>query len=427
MNRKFLACTVSAAALSIGVATAAMAQTTTLNGGGSTLAQPTYTQEFNAYTSSAPTVLFSYDGVGSGGGTSAFLNNNIALFNSPTNQYGTIVGTTVTFGASDAYLSSSQVSSTGTYGLSPTDGPLIQIPMFGTPITFPFVNAGLTTIVGKKAPGLTITDAQMCGILSGQITNWSQLSSKATAGTIEVAYRSDGSGTTFLLTQHLNAVCTASNSSFPAYPVPVTKTFTQLFTGGTVPATFTGESGSALVQSYLLATPLSFGYLSPDYTSIAPKSPNTSSLAVASVVNGINGLAYAPTYANTNIGLENPGPGSTNASPPTTATTAADPLLWVPAVPQTNKGYSVVGYTNWFVSSCYSTANATMGKDLTSFLTKHFGTKSYQTIIENNGFSPLSSTAAAPYVAQIQNIFLTNKDGFNLNIDGPQCSAYAGR
>jgi ABC-type phosphate transport system substrate-binding protein len=426
MNRKFLACTVSAAALSIGVATAAMAATTTLNGGGSTLAQPTYTQEFNTYTSSAPTVLFSYDGVGSGGGTSAFLNNNIALFNSPTNQYGTIVGTTVDFGASDAYLSSSQVTSTGGYTLSATDGPLIQLPMFGTPITFPFVNAGLTTKVGsKKAPGLTITDAQMCGILSGQITNWSQLSSKATAGTIEVAYRSDGSGTTFLLTQHLNAVCTASNSSFPAYPVPITKTFTQLFTGGSVPTNFTGESGSALVQSYLLATPLSFGYLSPDYTSIAPKSANTSSLKVATVVNGINGVGYQPTVANTNTGLSNAGPGSTNATPPSTPTTAADPLLWVPSVPQTNKGYSIVGYTVWILSSCY--ADKTAGTDLDSFLKKHFATKSYQTLIENNGFSPLANTAAAPYVSAIDDDFLTNTSGYDLNIDGPQCSAYAGR
>jgi hypothetical protein len=85
----------------------------------------------------------------------------------------------------------------------------------------------------------------------------------------------------------------------------------------------------------------------------------------------------------------------------------------------------VVGYTNRFISSCY--ASTTAGSDIDNFLTKHFGTKSYQTIIENNGFSPLSSTAAAPYVAQIQNIFLTNKSGYNLNIDGSECSAYAGR
>jgi ABC-type phosphate transport system substrate-binding protein len=418
MNRKSLACTVSAAALSLFASSAAMAASTTLNGGGSTLAQPTYTQEFNTYTSSSPSVLFSYDGVGSGGGQSAFLTNNISLFNSPSNQYGTIVGTTVHFGASDAFLSSSQVNPNGTYPLSPTDGPLIQIPMFGVPITIPYVNAGLTT-------ALKLTDAQLCGVLSGQITNWSQLSPKATKGTIEVVYRSDSSGTTFLLTQHLNAVCTASNSSFPAYPVPVTKTFTQLFTGGTIPTTFTGESGSALVQAQLLATPLSFGYLSPDYTSIAPKSPNTSSLKVASVVNGINNVAYQPTVANVNTGLSNAGPGSTNATPPSTATNAADPLLWVPSVPQTNKGYSIVGYTVWILSSCY--ADKTAGTDINSFLKKHFATKSYQTIIENNGFSPLGNTSAAPYVTSINNDFLSNKSGYNLNIDGTQCSAYAGR
>ena len=418
MNRKSLACTVSAAALSFGVASAAMASSLTLNGGGSTLAQPTYQNEFNLFTQGTPTVLFSYDGVGSGAGQSAFLNNEISEFNSPSNQYGTIVGTTVHFGASDAFLNSTQVTSTGGYMLSNVDGPLIQLPMIGVAVTFPYVNSGLTRT-------LVLTDSQICGVLSGKLTNWNQIS-KGTPGTIQVVYRSDSSGTTFLTTQHLNAVCTSSNSSFPTLPVPITKTFASLFTNSTPPSNFTGESGSAAVASQLLATPLSFGYLSPDYTSIAPKSTNTTSLKVASVTNGINNVTYTPSVANTETGLTHAGPGSTDPTPPSTKVEAQNPLNWVPAVPQTNSGYSVVGYTTWEISSCYAVPAA--GKEIVAFLDDHFKVKAYQTLIENNGFSPLANTSAAPYVTAISDIFLNNKSGYNLNVgNATLCAGLAGR
>jgi ABC-type phosphate transport system substrate-binding protein len=415
MRAFLLAGAASIAALSF-AAPAAFAQSLTLNGGGGSGPQPIYDAEFAQFTSTTPTTLFSYDGIGAGGGQSAFLNNNIALFNQPSEQYGTIVGTTVHFAASDQGLTSSQISG---YTLAATDGPVIQVPTLGVGVTIPYVNAGLT-----KA--LTLSDAQLCGVLSGQITNWSQLSKKATAGTIEVVYRSDSSAQTYLLTQHLNAVCTASNSSFPVYPVLITKTFAQLFTSNKPPATFTGESGSAAQAAQLLATPLSFGYISPDWTSIAPKSSNTTSLKVASLINGINNIAYSPTVTNIEAGLENPGPGSANTTPPSTQSEAANQLLWIPTLPQTNKGYSIVGYSTWEVSSCY--ASATVGTNIINFLNDEYAVKTYQTIIKNYGYAPLSNTAAAPYITAVTNTFLNNKNGYNLNIDNATlCSGLAGR
>ncbi len=415
MRAFLLAGAASIAALSL-AAPPAMAQSITLNGGGGSGPQPIYDAEFNQYTSTTPTTLFSYDGIGAGGGQSAFLNNNISLFNQPTEQYGTIVGTTVHFAASDQGLSSSQISG---YTLASVDGPVIQVPTIGVGVTIPYVNAGLTKT-------LTLTDSQLCGVLSGLITNWSQLSSKATAGTIEVVYRSDSSAQTYLLTQHLNPVCTASNSAFPKLPVTITKTFAQLFTNNTPPAAFTGESGSAAQAAQMLATPLSFGYISPDWTSIAPKSSNTTSLKVADVVNGINNLAYAPTVTNIEAGLENAGPGSTNVTPPSTEAEAANQLLWIPTVPQTNKGYSIVGYSTWEVSSCY--ASKTVGTNIIDFLKDEYSVKTYQTIIKNYGYAPLSNTAAAPYVTAVTNTFLNNKNGYNLNIDNATlCKGLAGR
>jgi ABC-type phosphate transport system substrate-binding protein len=429
MNRKILAGSVFAAALSFGAAHAA---TLTLNTGGSSLAAPTYIammQKFNA-------TLFNYEAVGSGAGQKAFLGNNITYFeplsaSNPngyavgTLTYGTVVGTQVDVGASDAFLSSSQVTSTGGYTESSVDGPLIQIPTIATPITFAYNEAG-------EKSTLTLTDAQECGVLSGKINDWHTLVPAIKAGTtIQVVFRSDSSGTTFLTTQHLNAVCNSSNSSFPTYPVPVTKYFVSSTPSNnpvfaTAPADFTGESGSANVATQLVATANSIGYLSPDYTSIAPKSANTTTLKVASLVNASNGVAYTPSVANTETGLANPGAGASDTTPPTTLATAMNPLNWVPAIPVTTKGYPIVGYTTIELSSCY--ANKTAGTDLINFLIDTYKNSAYTTIITNNGFAPLTNTAAAPFATSIYNIFLTNTANYNLNVDNTTtCASYAGR
>jgi len=419
---------VAAAALSLGTA---HATTSTLNTGGSSLAAPTYIALYQLYTQSHSTILFNYEAVGSGGGQKAFLNNDITQFeNVPagTLTYGTIVGTQVDLGASDAALSATQLTNpaTGSYANSASDGPLIQIPTIGTPITVPYNESAQTS-------ALTLTDAQVCGVLSGKITDWHTLNSKIKAGTtIEVAYRSDSSGTTFLLTQHLNKVCNSSNSAFPTLPVPVTKYFFSTTASNdpvfltTPPANFTGESGSANVAAFLVATPNSLGYLSPDYTSIAPKSANTTSLKVASLVNASNNTAYQPTVANTQLGLAHAGAGATNSTPPSTKTAAMDPLNWVPLVPLTTSGYPIVGYTTVELSSCY--ANKAAGSAIIGLLTDTFGNSSYETIIKNNGFVTLSSSAASPYVQAVKADFLSNSSGYGLDIDDTTtCASLPGR
>lgn len=431
MNRKQLACSLLAVALSAGVAHA-KAVITTVNGGGSSLAYPPYTTDFAQYSSSKSNKdLFSYEAVGSGAGQNAFLNNDITYFEpvsssnthgyaAGTLTYGTIVGTEVDFGASDAFLSSSQLTNpaTGSYAQSSVDGPIIQLPTVGTPITIPFNESGVTS-------GLTLTDSQLCGVLSGKITDWHSLVPSIAAGTtINVVYRADSSGTTFLLTQHLNAACTSANSNF-SIPVPITKTFATEFS--TVPSNFTGESGSGGVAKQLVATANSFGYLSPDYTSIAPKSPNTTSLQVASLTNAVNNTAYSPTTANTTLGLANPGTGSTNGTPPATLAAAQNPLNWVPAIPQTTKGYPIVGYTTIDVSSCYSAS--TRGKLVIAILKdilKKSG--SYATNVTDDGFVPLANSGAAKFYTAVSNDFLSNKSGYNLDIDdATTCASYAGR
>jgi phosphate transport system substrate-binding protein len=428
MKLKQLACSVLAATMAAGAAHAAK---TTINGGGSSLAAPTYFLEFSKYTKATPSILFSYEAVGSGGGQTAFLNNDITQFqNVPagTLTYGTIVGTTVDFGASDAYLVASQLTNpaTGSYGLSAQDGPVIQFPTFGTPITMAYNES-------QQSGTLTLTDNQVCGILSGQITDWNTINPSIPAGTtINVVVRADGSGTTFLLTQHLNVACNAGNSSFPSYPVPVTKYFYNSSTKAsnyifnTLPGNFTGESGSANVAAQELATSDSFGYLSPDYTSIAPNSANTNSLAVASLVNATNGVAYSPTVANTETGLAHPGNGSVNFAPPASKTEAMNPLNWVPQIPQTKTGYPIVGYTTMLLSSCY--ASTTAGTALKTLFTDENTSAGYKALVMQDGFVPLANTAASPFVTAVDNTLLGNKSGYNLNVDNATtCASYAGR
>jgi ABC-type phosphate transport system substrate-binding protein len=439
MRYNYLTCGILAAALSLNAAHAASTPVT-LNGGGSSLAAPTFIAEFKAYSAAKSKVLFSYAAVGSGGGQNGFLNNNINYFlpyNASTNTvgyqpgtltYGTIVGTQVDFGASDAPLASSQLTNaaTGSYGTasegSAVDGPLVQIPTFGVPITFAYNQSALPN------DALTLNDAQICGVLSGKISDWNTLDAAIPAGTIiNVVYFSNSSGTTYLTTQHLNAVCNSANSNFVSYPVPITKTFSSDFAGGTVPPNFTGESASANVAIKLQATANSIAYLSPDYTSIAPNSPNTTSLQVASVTNGINSASYLPNVANTTLGLTNPGPGSSNPLPPATLSAAQNPLNWVPAIPQTTKGYPIVGYSTLELSSCY--ANKTAGKDLITFLKDQIQKSGpYETIITNNGFVPLLKSGAASFGKAVSNTFLSNKSGYDLDIDDASaCASYAGR
>jgi ABC-type phosphate transport system substrate-binding protein len=422
LNRFFYG--ISAAALSFGLA---HATTTTLNGGGSSAAAPTYIGMFQLYTAANPTILFSYEGVGSGGGQKAFLNNDITQFeNVPagTITYGTIVGTQVDFGASDAPLSATQLTNpaTGSYANSAADGPLIQIPTIGTAVAIAYNESAQTS-------ALKLTDAQVCGVLSGKITDWHTLNSKIPAGTtIKVAYRSDSSGTTFLLTQHLNKVCNTSNSNFPTLPVPATKYFYSTTASNnpvylaTPPGNFTGESGAANVAAYGVTTANSLVYITPDFTSIAPNSSNTTSLADASLVNATNGVAYSPSVTNTTTGLTNPGAGSTNTTPPSTKTTAADPLNWVPLIPVTTSGYPIVGYTTVELSSCY--ANKTAGSALISFFNDAYGSSAYTTIVKNDGSAQLPAAIEKAVKAD----FLGNTSGYNLNIDNTTtCASYTGR
>jgi ABC-type phosphate transport system substrate-binding protein len=349
-------------------ATGAMAQT--INGGGSSLAGPTYLGEFAEYNSqntSAP-ISFSYFTVGSGAAQTAFVNQTPSAFS-------LAAGSTIHFSASDAILPAN-LQTTWNSTLQATAGNLIQLPTIGTPITVP--------------------EAQVCGIFSGRINDVHTLNSAVPTGTtLSVVYRTDGSGTSFLLTQHLAAMCGTPTTASPITGVtePVTFSATTNFAGlfTTLPANFIGGNTSSNtstatpgVYQQVMSHSNVIAYLSPDYTRVAHvHATDTAYPLAASVTNRHSGLSVQPTWQNAQSALNTSTAGG------------------IPAVTDPSTGYPIVGYTTWDVATCYS--NSTIASELTTFLNDHYN-DSFDDTIENNGFTPVSSavySSATTLVASI--------------------------
>jgi phosphate transport system substrate-binding protein len=382
----------------------------TITGGGSTLASTTYVAQFGAY--SHPGITYDYFPSGSSAAQSAFLTNTSSLFggSAPT-------GVSVDFGASDATLTTAQIAAF----LTANPGhPLIQLPTFGTPITLPFNRAGKTSNGAE-----TLTNDQVCGVFSGQITTWNAIEGAAASPTITlaVAYRSDGSGTSFLLTQHLGATCNSTNSNFFNTGFPNagktsfggTTTFASLFPNSTVPANFIAGSGSPGVEAAVNNNANTIGYLSPDFTQIAPANNGAPGFPFVAKVGATAATAVLPDTPHTKTALGT-APLPTNVS---------DQTQWVPAVPNPSTGYPVVGYTTWEVASCY--ASASTGAAVVAFLKNLYNatdTAPGPTVfaqINNRGFVPVSgSSGTAPVLAgslaaDIVNTFLSGTGSLAIN------------
>jgi phosphate transport system substrate-binding protein len=443
-------------ALATGYAASASA-TTTLFGGGSSLAALVYDAQFATYSALVdPTTGFTYASRGSGAGQTAFFNNAVPssyLNTTPATQgdYGSpVLNGAVSFGASDATLNPTGTISIASWsdGTHPqgyaVSGPLLQLPTFGTPIAVVF---NLKASGQSNNGGLKLTDPQICGIFSGKITTWNDpalagITSVGTApsGTINVVFRLDNSGTTFLFTNHLKTVCTSSEvpASFthtdPVSGLTVTnfgynnptptvlsgggannasgQDFSGQFTNGTLPANITAAPNSNGIQAYVETTSNSIGYLSPDFTSIAAVNQGTSLPTVAAVKNTNNGVYYLPSVKSTIAALA-------TYTLPTDST--AQFVDYVPLVPNPASNYPIAGFTTWDVASCY--ANATVGTDAAGFLSAVYGSNlSVANQLSANGFAELPSA--------LSNLIKTNvfNAGGAHQIDSAAvCTGFTGR
>lgn len=156
----------------------------TLNGAGASFPAPLYQTWFSEIQQKYPGLKINYQSVGSGAGIEQYLSG------------------TVDFGASDAPLTDEERQQfVDEYGNDP-----IQVPMTGGLVTFAY-NL-------PEVENLQLTQDAYCGIVTGEVTQWdaepiasanpdAQLPSQS----INFVHRSDGSGTTFLFTNHINEVC----------------------------------------------------------------------------------------------------------------------------------------------------------------------------------------------------------------------------
>lgn len=126
-----------------------------------------YRQEYQQETGNS----FKYSSIGSGGGIRFFINQNVDVGSS------TLIPTPI---------EKSQME----------DG-LITIPTAGGAIAIVYNLQNVTT-------DIKLSRKQLAKIFTGEIGNWSQVSSRLPNKKIQVVTRSDNSGTTFLLTRYLN-------------------------------------------------------------------------------------------------------------------------------------------------------------------------------------------------------------------------------
>ena len=213
-----------AAALVLGVSASAQAATQ-LSGAGATFPAPLYQRWAVEYNKLNPDVQVNYQSVGSGAGVKQF------------------TAGTVDFGASDAAMSDEEIAAVGKG--------VVMIP----------ATAGIE-VFAYNLPGidnLKLSREAFVGIYLGTITNWNdEAIAKHNPGVelpdmpINVAYRSDGSGTTYVFTQHLSAVSPEFNDE-----VGVDKSVT--FPVGV------GGKGNEGVTALIKQSPGTIGYVEYGY------------------------------------------------------------------------------------------------------------------------------------------------------------------
>jgi len=411
---------------------------TDIYGGGSSLAAPTIRLWGDYYgvalppdAQGAPNGLavnpdyqYYYASVGSGAGQNAFLSqtsSTVAPSSSP--EYCANGVTTCypypgwEFSASDAIFTAEQTSCYDDGGecsstltlpaaVEPVRGQYLELPILDTDITFFYNPSGQTVPAG----GLNLSRNTYCGIWEGTTTSWADPTITADNGGVVVSnqnitrvVRSDSSGSTDLVTNHLNTVC--QNLANPAFD----------WTGG-VGQTITWPAGSPVdsgkggsgVVSEVNSVAGSIGYVGPSY--------------VAPVVSG--GL---PT-----INLQNQYYFAKNSetfiTPTITSTTAAfkgvavgsnpdDPYdlgVLVPN-PTGETAYPIVGNTWLLIYQCYpKSAQRTAVTDFVKWYattTTSSGPTPADSILNAEGEAPITNTWKGDVKADMPDVYVGPKSG----------------
>ncbi|WP_373526037.1 substrate-binding domain-containing protein [Nostoc sp.] len=228
-----------------------------------------------SYGPVSASTTFRYAPVGSGAGLTALFTQTPPPVPAGTPALNNLtILPPVSFAVSDDPLTGTQVEQlvSGT----PNSGRVVQVPVIGVGIALAFNRTGLNI----PAAGLRLSRPTYCAILNGSITNWNDARIRndnggviiATNRSLTVVRRSDNSGSTFVLSTHLNTACkTAATPGLPAASVWNRGAGT-ISVAGTVPPTppantvvwpsgFLSASGGSGVAGAIAANPGAIGYV----------------------------------------------------------------------------------------------------------------------------------------------------------------------
>jgi len=241
----------------------------TINGAGASFPAPIYQRWFQDYAKSSGNKV-NYQSVGSGAGVRQF------------------IAGTVDFGATDEPIKASEAAK--------VKRGVVQIPMVGGTIAIAY---------NKPGCNLKLTQKQVVDIFSGRITDYKKVG--CSAGPMRVAYRSDGSGTTFAFTNSLDA--------FGGWKPGVGKSVMW--------PTGIGSKGNEGVAAIIKTTPGAIGYVNTGFVKV-------NKLQAAAIQNKA-GQFVLPTAKSgaitlnnitldSNLAGENPNPSVSGAYPISTLT-----------------------------------------------------------------------------------------------------------
>ncbi len=178
--KRFLIGSITAAAVTFGPLFSAAAQVVTINGAGATFPQPLYQRWFTRYSLTHRNLRFDYQAVGSGAGVRQF------------------VAGAVDFGASDRAMTDEEIQR--------VRSGVLLVPTVGGGVVLTY------NLPGVGRPLRFARDAYT-GIFTGQVRRWNDPKIAATNPgvtlpnqPIQVVVRADGSGTSFIFSNHLAAV-----------------------------------------------------------------------------------------------------------------------------------------------------------------------------------------------------------------------------
>jgi phosphate transport system substrate-binding protein len=205
----------------------AQAQTQTLNGAGATFPAPLYERYAREVKKKHPELKVNYQAIGSGGGIRQ-----------------TVAGT-VDFGASDAAMKDNEMAE--------VKNGVILVPTAGGAVSVVYNVPGVNN--------LKLSRKTLPAIFSGQITNWNDPKIQAdNPGVnlpnqpIKFVVRADGSGTTFIFTNHLSSISGYFKGRIGANTAP----------RWTLPNALKGK-GNPGVAALVARTPGSIGYVEYAY------------------------------------------------------------------------------------------------------------------------------------------------------------------